>query len=525
MRSVPGVSASSYAQALQEFDNAIGKPNVYVSDEDLDLYRDAYSILWNEPDERIASGALAPANVEQVQAIVRIANKYKIPLYPFSTGRNLGYGGSAPNYSGSVILDLKRMNRVLEINEEMHYCIVEPGVSFFDLYAEFRRRNVKLRASMPAPGWGSPIGNALDYGRGGPAGNNFRNGCGMEVVLPNGGLMRTGMGALPNANTWATYHNGVGPDVTGLFAQSNFGIVTKMGFNLFPWPETERRLQIRSRNYDDLEPLITIVNHLDAAGIAPGGSGIFSPLAWSQTPDVVELLSKPGGGSASQFNQLARDKNLDLYLMMLNFTGPDKITKAQIEVAQEKLSAIPGINLIAGDPVFAPQDIDTLPDGVALGWGKPGLQRFWDDTAQFGWDGHLWFSPLLPRTGAEVRRAQEVLGKACRDMNFYWGWPDTLWYDGGYCIVRNFSVSRTDKAMNQKTRDVVMHLIRVAADNGWSEYRTAPALQQAVVDTFSFNDHALMRFTESLKDAVDPNGIISPGRYGIWPKHLRKARG
>jgi 4-cresol dehydrogenase (hydroxylating) len=80
-------------------------------------------------DERVPSAALAPASVEQVQALVRIANEYRIPLYPISTGRNLTYGGSAPVYNGSVVLDLKRMNRILEINEAGAYCMVEPGVS------------------------------------------------------------------------------------------------------------------------------------------------------------------------------------------------------------------------------------------------------------------------------------------------------------------------------------------------------------------------------------------------------------
>ncbi len=44
------------------------------------------------------------------------------------------------------------------------------------------------------------------------------------------------------------------------------------------------------------------------------------------------------------------------------------------------------------------------------------------------------------------------------------------------------------------------------------------------MDTYSFNDHVLRRFNETIKDAVDPNGILSAGRYGIWPKHLRGSR-
>ena len=56
----------------------------------------------------------------------------------------------------------------------------------------------------------------------------------MEVVLPNGEVMRTGMGAMPASKSWQEYRHGYGPDPAGLFGQGNFGIVTKMGFRLMP---------------------------------------------------------------------------------------------------------------------------------------------------------------------------------------------------------------------------------------------------------------------------------------------------
>ena len=112
--------------------------------------------FWGEPDERAASAALAPGSVEQVQAVVRIANRCRIPIYPISTGRNLGYGGSAPNYSGSVVLDLKRMNRVLEVNESMAYALVEPGVSYFDLYRHIQERSLKVVARRAGSRLGEP---------------------------------------------------------------------------------------------------------------------------------------------------------------------------------------------------------------------------------------------------------------------------------------------------------------------------------------------------------------------------------
>ena len=103
----PGVSERDFERALSEFEDAVGEEWVFTSDEDVDLYRDAYSIYKGEPEDRVASAAVAPYTVQEVQAVVRTANRYRIPIYPISTGKNLGYGGSAPNLSGSVVLDLK----------------------------------------------------------------------------------------------------------------------------------------------------------------------------------------------------------------------------------------------------------------------------------------------------------------------------------------------------------------------------------------------------------------------------------
>ena len=79
----------------------MGKEWVFTSDEDLDLYRDAYSPFLNEPEERIASAAVAPSSTEQVQQIVRIANRYRVPLYAISTGKNSAMEDRHPAITGS----------------------------------------------------------------------------------------------------------------------------------------------------------------------------------------------------------------------------------------------------------------------------------------------------------------------------------------------------------------------------------------------------------------------------------------
>lgn len=79
-----------------------------------------------------------------------------------------------------------------------------------------------------------------------------------------------------------------------------------------------------------------------------------------------------------------------------------------------------------------------------------------------------------------------------------------------------------DPATNKHYREGFKKLIEVGGQHGWGEYRTAPVFQKTVMDVYSFNSHALQRFHETLKDAIDPNGVLSPGRYAIWPKHPRE---
>jgi 4-cresol dehydrogenase (hydroxylating) len=67
--------------------------------------------------------------------------------------------------------------------------------------------------------------------------------------------------------------------------------------------------------------------------------------------------------------------------------------------------------------------------------------------------------------------------------------------------------------------------VKDAAAAGYGEYRTHLSYMDEVADTFSYNDHALRRFNERVKDAIDPNGILAPGRNGIWPAAWRKERG
>ena len=82
-----------------------------------------------------------------------------------------------------------------------------------------------------------------------------------------------------------------------------------------------------------------------------------------------------------------------------------------------------------------------------------------------------------------------------------------------------------DATRNRELRDKVREVIATCASHGWGEYRCPPAFMDNVMDAYSFGEHKLRRVNEAIKDALDPNGVLSAGRYGVWPRHLREGRG
>ena len=171
---------------LARFRKVVGPEHVLTGDQ-LSGHADPYSFL---EDAVPAAPAVLPASVEQVQAIVLLAGECQVSLWTVSRGRNYAYGGAAPRVGGSVVLDLQRMDRVLEVDEELGYVVVEPGVSFLDLYAHLTALGSRLLISVPDLGWGSVIGNALERGFGYAAhGKHSANICGLEVVLADGTVL------------------------------------------------------------------------------------------------------------------------------------------------------------------------------------------------------------------------------------------------------------------------------------------------------------------------------------------------
>lgn len=534
MRYPPGVSQDDFDAAVRRFQAAIGNDRVYTDEADVDLYRDAYSPLWGEDEEKMPSIAVAPASTEEVQAVIRICNEYAIPVYPVSTGKNLGYGGSAPVLSGSVVLDLKRMNRILELNEDNAFVLVEPGVSYFDLYKRIQEEGLNLWIDCPDPGWGSLIGNALDHGCGyttNPYRDHFEAHCGMEVVLANGEVVRTGMGAMPDAETWQQFRWGFGPWLDGLFAQSNFGVVTKMGFWLMPAPEAFRSGSIQVMKYNDIHELVKITARLMYNGVMNAGTGLQSPMqfAMGREPGLQERYERADEEDQRVLNEFAAANNTPFWTSQFKFYGPRMVIDAQWEHVKQQFAHIEGMRFVDQENLTFPMTHEELmqtQDENHL--GVPSLSVFQlgarSNFNPTGSNGHLGFSPVIPMTGEAVLQSQKVLAKVLRDMGattVFNVFPQS-YHQRTFVILLGFSVTR-DIESNRRNREIYRELVRVAAEHGWGEYRTHTAFMDDCSKAYSFNNNALLRLQQTLKDAIDPKGIISAGRYGIWPRHLRES--
>lgn len=533
MRYPPGVSQTDFDQAVRQFQSAIGSQWVYTDEADVDLYRDAYSPLWGEKEEKIPSIALAPQSAEEVQALMRICNEFRVPVYPVSTGRNLGYGGSAPVLNGSVVLDLKRMNRIIEVNEANAFALVEPGVSYFDLYTYIQEKGLNLWIDCPDPGWGSLIGNALDHGCGytvNPYRDHFEAHCGMEVVLASGDLVRTGMGALPGSETWQQFRWGYGPWVDGLFAQSNFGVVTKMGFWLYPAPEAFRSGSVLVPRYNDIHELVEITAKLMYSGVLNAGTGLQSPMqfAMGQNPQLQEHYERANEEDIKVLDEYAVSNNVAFWGSQFKFYGPPEIIDASWEYTKKQFAHIPDVQFQEQEYLHFPMTHEELMETADENHlGVPSLSVFQlgarSNFNPTGSNGHLGFSPVIPMNGTAVLESQRVMSKVFREMGattVFNVFPQS-YHQRTFTILVGFSITR-DADANRKTREIFRELVRVAAEHGWGEYRTHTAFMDDCAASYSFNDHALLRLHETLKDAIDPNGIISAGRYGIWPKHLRE---
>jgi 4-cresol dehydrogenase (hydroxylating) flavoprotein subunit len=515
----PRVSPAQFDAALKAFAGVVGDGWVLASNEDRDAYSDIYAP--GSSDQWPASAAVAPASVEEIQAVVRLANQHKTPLWPVSRGKNLGYGTAAPRMAGSIVLDLSRMQKIHELDPKLAYAVIEPGVSFFDLYEHIQREKAPLWMSVPGNAWGSVLGNALDHGIGyTPYGQHAKNLCGLEVVMPDGDLLRTGMGAMDGAPAWHLFPLSFGPDWTQMFTQSNLGVVSKAGVWLQPAPETSLQLTWDIPQEGDIGWVVDAVTPLKLANVID--QNVFIP---SWLGKIVlkgqrkDFWDKPGAIPESRVQELLKEHKLGYWQVQVRFYGDEALNTARAEIVKKAFKA----HLDAppreewwrtGDPVSQYDATMGIPSAVALQMGD------WVG----GRSGHMGFSPVVPATSEHVlgqlQRSRKII--ADHDVDFY----ASFTVSGRHATNINMLMfDRDDEAQVANMKRLFDALIAQTAAAGYAEYRTHLGWMDQVAATYGFNDTAQRRLNETVKDALDPNGILAPGKQGVWPSAYRSERG
>jgi 4-cresol dehydrogenase (hydroxylating) len=500
--------------AARAFAAAIGGEWVMTAEDDRFAYSDHFA--GDEARHR-PGGALAPASTEEVREIVRIANRHRVPLWPISRGKNFGYGGPAPVLKGTMVLDLSRMKRIA-VDAANGTVLVEPGVGFFDLYDHLQNHRIPLWLSVPGNSWGSVAGNALDRGVGYTSyGDHAARICGLEVVLPDGDLVRTGMGAMADSPTWQLYRHGFGPGWDALFCQSNFGIVTKLGLWLMPEPEAVMGYDYEFDRPDDLGWAIDTLMPLRRDGLIQQSPSIGN---WLRSAAVMttrdEWTRDRGPLDEGVITAIRQRFHIGWWSVQVRFYGHQDVVEASMRVLDRAFDKKPILSKkaarwVRGDP----------PEGSPV-TGVPVTFPLANANWHGGRGGHVGYSPVLPPSGDlamdQFKRTFALYQKYGMDYHASFAMSERSLVN-----VNQLLYDKDDADMVSRVDAMFRALVADAAAQRYGEYRTHIDYMDLVAGTYDFNGHALRRLNERVKDALDPNGIVAPGKSGIWPKGRRPA--
>ena len=508
-----------FQQALAAFRAIVGQHAVLVGDGAAQPYLDPFAP--GDAHAHEASAIVLVSNAEQLRAVLDVANRYGIPLWSVSTGRNFAYGGAAPRLKGCVVLDLQHMNRIIEINETLGYALVEPGVSYYDLYQALQARGAGLWLDPPAAGWGSVIGNTLERGFGTtPYGDHAAMQCGMEVMLANGEIVRTGMGAMNGNHDWQVFKAGFGPSYDAMFMQSNFGIVTKLGIWLMPKPEGYMLCTYKFRHDADLESIVETLRPLKLDDTMQSNAVIESAVRWAAGVSTrKQWYDGPGAIPDAAIETMTRKLGIGRWNLRFCLYGPEALVMARRDVIHQRFSSIADAELIESPYTLA--NVEPKGGGDRSQVGIPNLDAFNLLNWRGGAGAHIDFSPVCAPLGRDAVRQYRMI----RDRAAYYGFD----YYGGFTAgprsmhhIFAAIFNRDDPAQARDAGELLKTLINDFGAAGYGQYRTHLAFMDLAASQYDFNNHALMRMSESIKEALDPNGILSPGKQGIWPKNIKE---
>ena len=465
----------------------LGADAVLHRPDELAPYREDYTEI-----EPVDPGLVAfVTRTEEVQAIVKEAGATGTPLTARVAGTNVG--GLTIPAPGGLVLDMSRMNQVLDLNVEDMVAVIEPGVTQRILKDHVRSRDLPLTFGFSlAPPDTSVFANSLLGGltnRSLKYGDQAESISGLEVVLHDGSLVRTGGWALSDV----PYGRVPFPDLGGLFVawQGTTGIATKMAFQLWPLHPLNRRLFILSHS-------------------ARGTYEAMLRLCKKEICDDIGGLSWP---SAKMLMGVERPHPYPAegephFFLYIDLTAE---LPEQMALKERILNGVLDEVRAEGERIEEPMLLDHL---VEL---NPALSSFADFptdltflTSHSG-RGLTWIGTYGP-----VSRFAEA-AEACSGVMASYGIPPTIvsrpMRGGHFGVLRFITIfDKSDPAEIELVRKANREILDVCTDHGLVMYKTPIWAWEHLKDRIDPGMRALMK---RVKAMMDPRGIFNPGKLGL----------
>lgn len=449
----------SIYKALTEI---VGEDHASCQPEDLFTY--SKDLGTSEP--KLPDYVAVPKTTEEVQKIVLLANREKIPIVPLGGGMSLA--GLALPLKGGIALDMKRMDRIIELNEKARYVVVEAGVSQGKLTSYLHNKYPNLMHSEPgAPPAATVGGNIAIHGQGDlahPFGFNSDMVNGMEIVLPTGEICKFGSCAIGSG--WFTQHPL--PDLNLFLGWSgSTGIITKMSLKLYPCKRI-REMDIFVVEDEELVPDI-----------------LYELTHTVMTEDLIATSS----AIPPYFNRL--------HHILINISGD---SEEEIEFKRQLLYDNKLANYIhegSGGIAAVSQDSPRPQISKSADWKKGG---------GFEYVGSIMPVSAYPecyRKGAEISERHHipytVLGRvigSSHAMMFSW----------------SYAFNRADPETVKHAGEALHETDDLVLDLGGVIWKPAVYGQKLVMEKMDPNT---LEFMKKIKNFLDPNGIMNPGNWEV----------
>jgi len=530
---------SNMDNAIAAFRKALGSDNVVVSQDEIERYERATFHC-----ENTIPAVVRPASTAEVQHCLRIANAFRVPLYPISTGLNTGYGSAVPTAPGCVVLELKRLDRILEYNAELGYVRVEPGVTQQQLYDYLQEQDAPFWLDVTG---GSPrhslIGNIAERGFGHTAySDHFAQIGGFQVVLPDGDLLTTGFGQYDNAKATGVYRWGLGPHYDGLFTQSNLGVIVQATIWLMPKPEYAQFFSCRIERDEDLPALIELLRPLRLDGTVRSAMHIgndykmisaIQGYPWEEAQGTTPLPAEVLRAKVKAWDCGPWNVSGALYGTRATVADARRRVRRQLRGKVKRLQFLDQRRLRVVERLAKPYQLLTgvnLPEvmtllkpvfGMTQGVPSMGMlpSNYWrkkefpeasaDLSPERDNCGVLWLAPVAPTSGAHTAAIWAIVKATMQSHGFEPSVSITLLSERTIDCVVNLSYDRDISGEDQRAMACHDDMLEQLCSAGYYPYRLGiQALGKMPPKTEAYEN-----FFRALRGALDPNRILAPGRY------------